>query len=480
MVKPDIGLLPGGAAVSRIGLSILIASLLFSPVLAGSHESKVAPLRVRHIAVPNDVSYTGKVVGAGLRGSRTDTLYLLGGPLGNGDFQDENGDPDWEGWIGVDGTASESHWQVDTFNCADLDPQQPENHAWWCGAMFEPCHAEDSAEGYGNNWLDYLDWYGTVPDPAINVVVRVTARLNHDVEPGYDFLSFQHEQATGIFTTIATYTGDNRLNGDFVPIDFEESFIIEPSDYIGPSHDQVHLRWRLMSDALYSDQDCDWPTDGAAQVDLIAVYFDQGAGEFQMGETETCEPGDSSQWEVSFEPGCGMFAQVWPYLQDLDACLNNTTPQVAFVDDGIVVPGTGGYLCTTWCYGPNGYIVNPEGGLRGPDFGVHNEIWSPVLEWPGGEYAGATFEFDQYVHETLGPGSPAIFSTWGIISTADPAGETGWDRWDSDIWFFFGPSYSRPSSDVTSAIVTDCRYVRVALVMWDNPWITGTDGTPAP
>lgn len=35
---------------------------------------------------------------------------------------------------------------------------------------------------------------------------------------------------------------------------------------------------------------------GAAQIDLIQVFFDQGAGFVQMGPTETCEPGQPTSW----------------------------------------------------------------------------------------------------------------------------------------------------------------------------------------
>ena len=466
----------------RILLSLLIVSLLTSSALAATIKTQDHPSTKRLVATSEEVSRQGKDIGAGIGVARTDTLYLLGGPLGNGDFQDVDGEPAWEGWIGIDNTSqAESHWHMDTFNCADLDPSQPVNHAWWCGALFEPCHAEDSAEGYGNNWLDYLDWRGSVPDPASGVTVRITARLNYDVEPGYDYVYLECEGATGAFTTIATFNGDNRNDsGDFIPEDVNQSFTIDAGDYTGPAQDQVHLRWRFVSDMGWSDQDCAWPTDGAAQIDLIAVYFDQGTGDIQMGETETCEPGEPAQWEVSFSPGCGMFAKVWPYLYDLDACRSNATPMVAFIDDGEVVSGTGGYLCTTWCYGPGGYIVNPVGGLRGPEFGVDNEIWSPVLAWPGSEYTRATMEYDQYVHETFGPGFPGILTSWAVVSTADPNGEGGWERWNSGIWFYGGPSFGRRSFDVSSAIVPDCQYVRVCLLMLDVPGIPGTDGPPAP
>jgi len=65
---------------------------------------------------------------------RTDTVYLMGGDADPnwGDFEDASGAPSWDGWTPVDLTAPISHWNIDTYNAANLDPR-PDNHAWWCG-----------------------------------------------------------------------------------------------------------------------------------------------------------------------------------------------------------------------------------------------------------------------------------------------------------------------------------------------------------
>ena len=113
--------------MSRIPIFILIAILLASSGLAGTTESPFEPRTMRLTTGSFGTSLQGEVVGAGLDGARTDTVYLLGGPLGTGDFQDAEGNPDWEGWIGVDLTApTESRWHIDNFNCADLDPDTPD------------------------------------------------------------------------------------------------------------------------------------------------------------------------------------------------------------------------------------------------------------------------------------------------------------------------------------------------------------------
>jgi len=116
--------------------------------------------------------------------ARADSIWLIGGPeRSDGKFENASGEPDWEGWTHIDLTApSEAHWNCSDFNCANLDPGQPGNHAWWCGAMFEPCFTGDPPEGYGDNWQDFLNWTGVVNDPGSSVSVTVTAAINHDTE----------------------------------------------------------------------------------------------------------------------------------------------------------------------------------------------------------------------------------------------------------------------------------------------------------
>ena len=467
-------------------LGIAAALLLFPTLITAT--SKIASMhdrghtaRLRPVALISD---PGRA--AGSNAAIVDTIYLLGGPDRlDGKFETADGEPDWHGWIGVDMQAQTSpHWHVDTYNCAGLDSLTPGNHAWWCGQYWEDdCETEDFG-GYGNEWLAYLDWFGTVPDPASDVSVRVTARLNYDNEPNWDYLYFDCITQSSLLT-LDTYNGSNQdSSGNFVPVDFEVSFIVNAGDFVGELCDQVHLRWRFDSDGSYSDQDCLFPTEGAAQIDQIAVYFDQGFRELQVGTTETCEPGDPVQWAPGWVPGCGNFAQIWPSLCDIDPCHENDTPQVAFIDDGIVVPGTGGSQCITWCYGPGGYIVNPDGGLMGPNYGVRNWIWSPILDWPGGDFVGATLEFDVYLHENFGEVSPGFLVYWRIRSTAssDPSDPQAWTPWTGpDHNYWGGPRYLRVHEDAKGWTEQDCTHVQLALGVTDYlPYSFGSDGTPAP
>jgi len=411
--------------------------------------------------------------------STVDSLYILGGPLGNGDFQEGSfGTPSWDGWTHVDLTLfTETKWHCDTYQAVNLDPGTVPNHAWWCGQYWpDDCLTGDFG-GYGNDWEQYLTWQGTVSDPGLPTTVKVQAVLNHQVEPYYDYLYLQYETPSGwadlqVFNDIAA------------DVQVGQTVTLEPDDYLGPGADEVHLRWRLSSDPIWSDEDCQWPSLGAAQIDLITVTFDQGSGPVLQGTVEDCDA-NPTQWVATLPEGVGDFAQVWPLLGDIDPCRENYTPQVAFIDDGLVVPGTGGTMCITWCYGPGGYIVNNSGGLAGSEFHLHNQVWSPVITWPTGGYEGAELRFDVYRHLALDATSAGMFYVWHVRSTdsADPAALAIAPWRDQQYVYYGGPDWSRHHLNVTDLLEPGRQLAQVALGVWELGWIwnwNGPDGTPAP
>ncbi len=124
------------------------------------------------------------------------------------------------------------------------------------------------------------------------------------------------------------------------------------------------MRWACSSgsssDPAWSDEDCLWPSAGAVQIDNIAVTMTQG--EDSLTDLTDFETGLGNM-EARARPGGG---RLHP---DLDRAATtwilrrqNLSPQVAFIDDGLVVPGVGPTMCVDWCYGPYGYVVNHTGG----------------------------------------------------------------------------------------------------------------------
>jgi len=183
--------------------------------------------------------------------------------------------------------------------------------------------------------------------------------------------------------------------------------------------------------------------------------------------------------------GVGDFAKIWPSLDDIDPLQSNSSPQFAFIDDGIVVPGTGGTQGITWAYGPNGFIVNSQGGMAPClEEYLKNEILSAILDWPGGGYDGAVLEFDVYQHEEFSPTSPGMFYEWKVRSTDGSKDFDDWTPWRNDEFVYYGaPGYIHFSQDVSNFLIPGRTQVQVSLGVYQLGYLYGlhdTDGTPAP
>ncbi len=405
-------------------------------------------------------------------------------PAYRGDFENNIFQPDWQGWTSVDLTAPYAlHWQVSEYQ------QTGGNHAAWCGDIDLPaCGPGDPEGGYGNYWNDVIEFRRTVPDPGLNTTVTVTASLHHDSEPGYDYtyLSYQYENES--FTNLQSWDGTGIVS-------VLESVTYQPQNYLDGT--DVAVYFRFISEGAFSDEDCRFPSAGACQVDDINVRLVNGAVTEDFFEDFEGDggPDDFGLWTVAPTIGVGDFAQIWTGLEDLDPCFSNYSPQVAFIDDGIVVPGTGGSECINWCYGPYGYIVNTTGGLAGYPEHIHNAIESPVMTWPGAvtpgdpDPDGIILAFTVYRHEDLSHDSPGIFFTWGVRSadsdgSAGPAQAITAQSWeDRNYVYYGGPDYHRALMDVTELMEQGRDEVQVQLAVYEIGWVwyyDGDDGYPAP
>ncbi len=414
---------------------------------------------------PRPRPYEHVIYGA-VVGTRTevDTVYVLGGPgRHDGRFEDAAGIPSWNGWTHVDLTDDPNvYWNVSEF----MAPSG--QYAMWCGTYFA-----DGDPGYGNNWIQNLVFTQIVTEPASSSTVTWTGTLRIDSEPGYDATYVQVNRG-GTWQDLQVFdgTGVHTLN---------ETMTHQPGDYVGIDGNEIQLRVRFESDDAWSDQDGLWDTDGACQYDDVSVSVDGELIDFEDFEDQI-----SNHWHHVFEPSVGDFAALYTNLQDLDPCRSNYSTQVAFIDDGIVVPGTGGTPCITWCYGPGGYIVNNTGGLAGPDRYLSNLVMSPVLDWPEGCDAGRS-TCDIYRHEELGDMDtwPGVFFQMQVRSTADPVGQPiEIQPWKSDrLVRYGGPDYWRAEVDLARYLEPDPVQVQVALWVVEYGWYwgwVGEDGTPAP
>ncbi len=419
-----------------------------------------------HGASPRLLRDGGDVFHGGLVGAsraERDTTYLLGGPGRlDGKFQDAYGNPSWHGWTHVDATYLPTpRWHVSDFQSPTGTP------AIWCG---QASFGNACGAGYGNDWNENLVFTHTVANPGANTIVRLECISNWDSEPGFDYFRIQQNRG-GTWQTIIE-------RDDVGSATFDQNITFTPSDYVGPAWSQLELRFQGSSDGAWSDEDCFWDTDGLAQVDDIRVTVD--------GQTyaDDFDDGTSQHWQEVEQFGCGDFAKIWQNLQDVDPCVTNNSAQVAFIDDGVVVPGTGGTPCLSWCYGPGGYIVNNTGGLAGPEHHLDNLLLSPVMTWPAGN-DGAILSYDVYRHEELVNGiSPGIFYQWHVRSTdsGDPA-DLDQAAWRDRNYIGYGKSYLSDVQTVSDLLVPGRTHVQVGLRCLEYGWVfgwEGTDGTPAP
>lgn len=410
-----------------------------------------------------------------ISGAKADTIMIYGGPgTLEGKFQTADMQPDAQGWYSEDlsvPTLTEGdRFQIESFNCANLDPGNPDNHAFWAGDYYEPCagYPEDQAGGYGNNMDVALGWEGEVADPSSAVTVNVTYILNYDTEIGYDYVHFElYEASTDSWVAMQSYDG--------LALGWLEdlTFTVQPEDFLD-GH-SVHVRFHVTSDGAASGADCSWPTDGATQIDNVAISFDQGSGPVPIGPVETFEPDKSTAWNPIL-PGTpvGDFAQVWASLPEAGTTLNET-PRWSFIDDGEVIPELPGYT-NGFDYGPGGFCVNAAGGLAGPGSYINNMVRSPAIFLPAGPYQNVIFTYEEYRHQLFQDQGYPIFSWAEVRSTADPAGLTGWTEWyGSGSLYYGGPGTYSVDFPLMGSLVEDCAAIQVSFGIWQVDWW----GTPS-
>jgi hypothetical protein len=184
--------------------------------------------------------------------------------------------------------AGGPYWHVNTFNAVNLDPS-PGNQAMWSGVQ-SGTPGYMTAPGYGNNCDDRLYWRTTILDTFEPTQVHLRFDYNYDTQPSSDFFHVEYEDA-GTFVTLAQVSGSNKeTSGEFVtPAVFDQTWIISPGHYGGPNGDQVVLRLRVTSDSDGSDQDGNFDSSGAVQVDNILIELNDSlfsSANFETGGSD--------------------------------------------------------------------------------------------------------------------------------------------------------------------------------------------------
>jgi hypothetical protein len=313
-------------------------------------------------------------------------------------------DCDAQGWISIDLTEQTgAYFHVDDFaglgggDTGGLVPLQGAK-SLWCGArpdtnnIYLCGHA--TLPGYGNNW-DQAFCTSTCLDVSGNITLDYL--IAWDTETNYDFAYVEYDVCDDQWEAITSYDGTgNAFATDTL--------------YDAAHEGSVRLRFRFISDGSWSDEDGLWPTDGALIIDSLTVSDTSGVIlPTELFEAETV--GDtltvSGNWGSCYVPGYGDFAGLFPgatVLQDKGDCV----PQNVSCLWGFFKGSTWPYNCGTVTWQP----AVPYGNAR--DQYINNEVWSPLIAWPGGEFAEV--QFDLYGDNPL---DPLIFGIWKVRSFVD-------------------------------------------------------------
>lgn len=453
--------------------SLLVCLFLLPAAIALA----AAPVETPPVTVSED-----PIAGATVGVAAVDTTLLVGswqsGAPINGQFQTPGGAPAWNGWTSLDlSDPGGNHWVVSTHNAVNG------TYSAWCGDPDIPsCGPGDPEGGYGNNWYDVLYWQAPVADPALPCTVRVQAVVSLDSEAGYD---------NGLIRAV---TADNLYDlwydsGDRTALPVDCSFVFEPAQYVGDGADAVRINFVFQSDGAGSDEDCFYfqSSAGAMNIDDVVITLSNGAGmshDFEDGTWGDLVPIPRN--------GTGDFARIWTDLNDLDQCHENSGPRLAFIDDGIVVPGTGGTPCLDWCYGPGGFVVNHSSGVSYEEIRLHNVTVSPPLALPPGA-DDVQLDFDIYRHDdyTFACDSPSCMPNimpWeGIrsVDTGDPADLEDAEWIGPDYIYLAEPGTYRTSRTLGHKLLPGATHFQVALGVHDidsEGWSPnkGENSTPAP
>lgn len=480
-----------------------VASLLVVLVASAAQAAprSTAPVETRSIAQYSDSQIQHGGPQGGFARAVTDSFNLYGGVRSDGSndrrpegqFQNIDLRPEWQGWTGVDRTENPVFWHVDTFNAANLDPAAG-NRAMWSGvAGGTPGFA--TAPGYGNNWNDILRWTGQT-NPTLFTNVRLAFDYNHDLEPGYDFFVVEYDSAGSWIQWLAATGSNKETDGTFLnKATFDQTVLFTPLMYAGDTNTEVRLRMRVISDGAWSDEDGLFPTKGAVQIDNVRVWFDGNPvvlGDDGIATFEDLGGSDDTEgWAPVPSAFAGDFSKVLKNLIDIDPCRDNQGPEMGFVDDGTPpansTESTGGATSPNWAYGVTGnWVVNYNGGLSLGLIPIYNEVWSPVIAWDDPNsteddplVGGAFIRFTVWQHLPLPNG---MFWVWSVRSREN--GE--WTSWRDRNFVYYGDGggvYNNTQFDVTDLLSPNRDAVQLSLGVIDLAetfGFPGADATPSP
>jgi hypothetical protein len=272
------------------------------------------------------------------------------------------------------------------------------------------------------------------------------------LEPGYDRGYVETVRHSGYgWSTWDNHTPGNLYDGAGGA---SECIVIDVPD------DSTQIRFRVYSDNAYSDEDGNFPSDGAMLLDSIRVECYNGGvltdvfyEDFEDEATGATVTNDGF-WTADVKPSHGDFAQLYPGITVLqeDRCMLRADHVWGFFDDLAI----SNYACGGFPAEP---AVRRSGGS--PCTTIRNEIWSPLIEVTG---SGSEFNLSFQVYRDMILDA-LVFYRWKVRSWTD--GCPG--PWDSDGYVYYGnqKDWFRANFSMGPYIEPGATHIQVAIGVFD-------------
>ncbi len=359
---------------------------------------------------------------------------------------------DPQGWTTHDITAqADTFFHVDDFAGVTGYAPLSGTKSMWCGTNTGvgqcpyPC-----TPGYGNGWDQRFE---SVAFPATGDVT-LSFQIRYDSEPGYDRTYVQYFNASDYWSTLATY--------DDAAGPVTASFVIPAANLPGT----VKIRFRFTSDGYWSDEDCDYESNGAVVIDDISISDATGLLDFQDFEVEPvgARVTADGDWAATVLPGYGTLAALYPGTSVLQEDPNHYEIGAVwgfFADPPPPYPQV--------CPGQHAEQgVIPYGNAQAQY--LRNEIHSPVIAWNEDENGApvpatatsALFEADVYRDNPL---DDMIVYYWRVRSFVDGCPQP----WQDSQYVYYGglKEWYRPRFDIAGLVDPAASHVQVALSVVD-------------
>lgn len=239
-------------------------------------------------------------------------------------------------------------------------------NSWWCGDSVDTWV---TSPGYGNNWVQYLTTINGIDLTGVTSA-SFDFQIRYDVEEGYDYVHVIVSTDDGsTWEPLADYTGVSTgwLNKS-----------IDLAAYIGNT---VKLGFLFTSDGAWSDEDGDYPSDGAYFVDSIIIAKD--------GTPTLIDDGGDTVIGMEAYPG----PSVGDFWNLTDVAYNSPTHSFWNGD-----PATGQYVPSTI-----NALISPEIDLTGVD-PLGAVIFDFYLLAEGMEYVATPLSYDYWSFEVSDDG----------------------------------------------------------------------------